>query len=104
MTGQEKWKVDDNQDLPLAVIEDTEYGFFVCEVGSHTAKKSEASPKQLADARLIAAAPFQHSSLEKIMKLADKALKQNETQRGITLNEIGNIAEAAIGKAKPSQT
>jgi hypothetical protein len=38
-----------------------------------------------------------------IMKTADKALRANETSRGIAINEIGNIAEAAIAAANPPE-
>lgn len=54
-----------------------------------------------ANARLIAAAPALLAACERITKLADKALRQNEVERGKALNEIGNIAEQA--KAKESE-
>lgn len=40
------------------------------------------------------------AACERIGKLADKAFYQSKVQRGITINEIGNIAEATIAKVK----
>lgn len=51
------WKIDEDNDLPLAIIEDTDDGLGICEVGYLREQKSGATPKQLAIARLIAAAP-----------------------------------------------
>ena len=45
-----KWKIDETQDLPLAVIEDTEDGHGVTEIGERTADN-------IKNAHLIAAAP-----------------------------------------------
>jgi hypothetical protein len=51
------WRIDEVEDLPLAVIQDDEDGTRICDVGwSHT-KKADASGEQVANARLIAAAP-----------------------------------------------
>jgi len=45
-----KWKIDEAKDLPLAIIEDTENGDGVCEIGERT-------KRNISDAKLIAAAP-----------------------------------------------
>ena len=48
------WKVDENKELPVAVIEDIEDGFGICELeGGGTASRNELEKT----ARLIAAAP-----------------------------------------------
>ena len=46
-----------------------------------------------------AAAPKGLNKHKTIMKLADKALKSNEVERGKILNQIGNISEQAIKEA-----
>jgi hypothetical protein len=54
-----KWKIDQALDLPLAVIEDTEDGEGVCEIGERT-------PANLKHAHIIAAAPDLLASLESL--------------------------------------
>lgn len=44
------WKIDEAEDLPLAVIEDTENGFGICELEG-------TGDNAVANARLIAASP-----------------------------------------------
>lgn len=48
--SQQKWKIDEANELPLAVIEDTENGMGVAEIGKRT-------PENLARAKAIAALP-----------------------------------------------
>ena len=36
MDNHVSWKIDDNEELPLAIIEDTEDGFGVAEIGVRT--------------------------------------------------------------------
>ena len=56
------WKIDDAEDLPLAVIEDTEMGEGIAEMGERT-------PRNLANARLIAAAPDCYAACELALQL-----------------------------------
>lgn len=51
------WKIDENEELPLAVIQDNEDGEGVCEIGKPGSTAYSATPEQWANARLIAAAP-----------------------------------------------
>ena len=69
----------------------------ICEIPEYGIHQSK---QDLANARLIAAAPDLLKALARIEKKADKALRQDEIQRGIILNEIGNITAAAIAKAE----
>jgi hypothetical protein len=48
-----RWKIDEAEDLPLAIIEDTEEGSGVCEIGAHNQPRKAASPAQWATARMI---------------------------------------------------
>jgi len=78
------WKVDDAEDLPLAVIQDTETGDGICEIGIKESRKNDEDEERFANARLIAASP----------DLLD-ALKR--TRAGtITWGEV----DAAIAKAQ----
>jgi len=52
-----RWKIDDAEDQPLAVIEDTEDGLGVCEIGYPSETRADATPEQWERAHLIAAAP-----------------------------------------------
>ena len=73
------WKIDEAEDLPLAVIEDTEDGMGICEIGERT-------QQNLTNARLIAATPDFLEALELIeVETIDKSIKK--------------IAENAIRKA-----
>jgi hypothetical protein len=47
---KEKWIVDPAEDLPVAVIENTEDGLGICEIGKRT-------QENISNANLIAAAP-----------------------------------------------
>ncbi len=55
------WKVDEAQDLPLAVIVDNENGDGICEIGAEGTRRDDpetpSSIEAEANARLIAAAP-----------------------------------------------
>ncbi len=47
-----RWKIDDAEDQPLAIIEDTEFGDEVCEIGWNPLR-NDASPRQWFIAREI---------------------------------------------------
>ena len=62
------WKVDENKELPVAVIEDTEDGFGICELdGGGTASRDELEKT----ARLIAAAPYLLDTCEMMLRLME---------------------------------
>lgn len=65
------WKIDDNKELPLAVIQDDESGTGVCEIGTRGLPRNTAGVVQFADARLIAAAPNMFSRIEKFLNGPD---------------------------------
>ena len=58
------WKIDEAEDLPLAIIEDTPDGMGVCEIGAFT-------PQNIANAHLIAAAPELLEQLEALCAWAE---------------------------------
>ncbi len=88
-----RWKVDENETLPLAVIEDTADGMGVCEIGANGTESAHASPEMWARARLIASAPDLLAALEGMIEWA---------RRVDTLNPGPEVAQAraAIAKAK----
>lgn len=47
------WKIDEAEDLPLAVIEDTEDGLGVCEIGLPGTTVEDATPQEIAVAQQI---------------------------------------------------
>lgn len=55
------WKIDPSDEFPLAVIVDHDYeyddGTGICQIQGEFDNKSDATPEQIANARLIAAAP-----------------------------------------------
>lgn len=51
------WKIDEAGDLPLAVIQDTEDGLGICEIGYPETRSDKAGTEETANAKLIAAAP-----------------------------------------------
>ena len=77
------WKVDEAEDLPLAVIEDTADGHGIAELG-------ERNPCSVANARLIAAAPDLLAALEQIAAVYPKTAEAEK---------LAAIAHAAIAKA-----
>ena len=85
------WKVDENKELPVAVIEDTENGFGICTLdGGGTASREELEKT----AKLIAAAPDLLEALSEIIP-SIKCLKES----GIYENWLSR-AEAAITKTE----
>lgn len=58
------WKIDEAEDLPLAVIEDTEDGLGVAEIGERT-------PRNLANARKIKAVPQMIEALRMALRELD---------------------------------
>ena len=64
------WKVDPNEELPVAVIEDTEEGHGICELeGGGTASREEL----LKTAALIAVAPKLLKTCRKLLSLIENA-------------------------------
>lgn len=86
-----KWKIDGAQDLPLAVIEDTEDGNGVAEIGGRTADN-------IKNANLIAAAP----ELLEACRAANNKLCELNQDAGDTLfiAEELDMLEKAIIKAR----
>lgn len=62
------WKIDENEELPLAVIQDNEDGEGICEIGKKESCSYAATPEQWANARLIAAAPDMLRALKELTK------------------------------------
>lgn len=80
-----KWKIDEALDLPLAVIEDTEDGYGVAEIGKRTSDN-------IANANLIAAAP----ELLEALKAVNKRVRCNmmhelQTQVDNAINKAGGV-------------
>ena len=84
------WRIDGNDDLPLAVIEDNEDGTGICEIGERT-------PLNLANAALIAAAPEMLAALQLI---ADSVTFTGMSQAApLQLDAVIKVAKAAIARA-----
>ncbi len=88
-----RWKIDEAADLPLAVIEDTADGFGICELGQRT-------PRNLANAHLIGAAPDLLEACQWAEKRLARALERDEQNAGLA-NDLAHI-RAAIAKATPA--
>lgn len=88
MSGQHTpgpWKIDQNAELPLAIIESGEMGYGIAEIG-------ERNPINLANARLIAAAPDLLAALKALL-----AESKNMTA-------AGDMARAAITRATTNRS
>lgn len=85
-----KWKIDEAEYSPLAVIEDTEDGYGVAEIGLN----GERTPENIANAYLIAAAPELMEALKELQKQIFAHHKMN-TKKDFSLL----VADAAAGKA-----
>lgn len=81
------WKIDENKDLPLAVIIDDDDGMGIAEIGEYT-------EENIANANLIAAAPDMLSALEVVM---DTLLNTKES--GWITDKVKNAIKKAKGGA-----
>lgn len=96
---QERWIVDPSPELPVAVIEDTEDGEGVCEVGPHLMFAKDRRSENMRRARLIAAAPKMLKGHERI---ETEAAWEDETtieQLRRKLDNCSEEAQAAIAAA-----
>ena len=89
------WKIDPSEEFPLAVIVDDEDGELdgvcICELQGEFDDKSSATPEQMSNARLIAAAP-------ELLEACKYALAQLEADGNSEL--ICEDIRDAIRKAK----
>lgn len=88
------WKIDENEDLPLAVIEGTEEGTGIAEIGPRT-------PELIANAHLIAAAPDMLEALKRCGKVLEQIGEENQEwkQSGMYQKALAK-AEKAVAKAE----
>lgn len=100
-----KWKVDDNKELPVAVIEDTKDGFGICELeGGGTASREKLEKT----AHLIAAAPDLLAALKgdeencapNVPMILSQALLGNYEAVKAMLRELCSINAKAIAQAE----
>lgn len=76
-----KWKIDEAKDLPLAIIEDTEDGYGIAEIGKR-------NKRNIANAHIIAAAP------ELLEALKDALNEKNMSQMSYRIRAYQAIAKA----------
>ena len=81
------WKIDEALDLPLAVIEDTEDGEGIVEIGERT-------PRNLEVARLIAAAPELLAACKEAFFQFEHNGEESDSDK-----EVLDRLQAAIAKA-----
>ncbi len=99
-----KWKVDENKELPVAVIEDTPEGFGICELeGGGTASREELEKI----AHLIAAAPDLLAACKRYQRMIELFRELNPDivvtlGSALGLKQAQDEGKAAIAKAKPS--
>ena len=97
----ERWKIDENETLPLAVIVDDENGEGVCEIGIPGTESATECPENWRRAHIIAAAPELIAALEGLIawgalaRLIDKGIAES-----IAKDPVWKIARAALDKAK----
>ena len=95
-----KWKVDENKELPVAVIEDTEDGFGICELDCGGTASHEELEKT---ARLIAAAPDLLAACKEALITIKEVLSQHMEHDASGRRQklpIEKMLESAIKKAK----
>jgi hypothetical protein len=85
------WKIDENEDLPLGIIEDNEYGEGVAEIGCAGSNKKDATPEELATAKFIVQSANSHYELLRVVK---KTIDGED----IDLEEVDKIIAKAEGK------
>ena len=91
------WKVDENKELPVAVIEDTEEGFGICTLdGEGTACREELENI----ARLIAIAPELLEFATNFFEWHANHFEDFDSEVNGQLLCLANNAEKAIAKVK----
>lgn len=87
------WKIDEAYDLPLAIIEDTENGYGVCELEFGDTEQAKANARLIVRAcnnaqRLAEALTF-------LIRCSERGLDQSATHEGLTnCKEIADAREA----------
>lgn len=97
------WLIDPSEDLPLAIIAgDADDG--ICEIGDAGSCKADATPEQLANAALIAAAPdmlaelaVARDELERAADIVEHVGRKDQAER---MRYRANAVRAMIAKAK----
>ena len=79
--------------------QDNKHGLIACIYDDATTLNTKPHEEHEANARLICAAPKLKTTMQDIMKLADKAIYADEAKRGKILNEIAFVAEQALAEA-----
>ena len=90
-----KWKIDDAEDLPLAVIENTENGDGVAEIGT---VDSVSTAKQMENARLIAASPELLQFAEDILRYVKAGTIETSSDRNFVMMRAKEVISLAKGK------
>lgn len=86
-----KWKIDGAEDLPLAIIEDTEDGMGIVELG-------ERSPENMGIAKRIVTCVNNHDELLKMLREAVERCEMNNCEG--EEDEFIEMFEATIAKAE----
>lgn len=94
-----RWKIDEAKDLPLAIIEDTEDGTGICEIGKTDENRDQASEWHWNIAREIVQSHNQKEGkpmkirdlLDQHPKLYDYDYKWKDSERYKNLDEILEI-------------
>ena len=94
----ERWKIDENETLPLAVIVDDENGEGVCEIGLSGTESATECPENWRRAHIIAAAPELLAALEAVLHWED--CPPDGVGERLKRSDDFATARAALDKAK----